>query len=290
MKLAADKDWGCAISLPRRSASCPKGPGRLRSPSSSKRTATTLSRGCGVEWARRQRSRGARAHAAGTAETPQRAAADHDARGDDRGRCARMPRFKRCSIESPTARSRCGSVLRSCSARRCRCSVLTLQVVCRAGAAARVRPRADAPCATCPGGRAGPGGAPAFSREGRGEGIPAEGTAAGGRGRGRGATARTLKLSREPALGALARDTGELGKRAAGVLARVEWPGKPGARGAGYASHRRGTAAIQRRTRHLPATCVLPAISLTDAAARSSRPRFWDRSSRSVRPRFPSES
>jgi mono/diheme cytochrome c family protein len=37
-----------------------------------------------------------------------------------------------------------------------------------------------------------------------------------------------LKLSREPALSGLARDTGELGKRAAGVLARIEWPGKPG--------------------------------------------------------------
>ena len=93
----------------------------------------------------------------------------------------------------------------------------------RSGAAA-----SDAPCATCPGARAGPGGAPAFPRDGRGEGLPAEGTAAGGRGRGRGATARTLKLSREPALGALARDSAELGKRAAGVLARVEWPGKPG--------------------------------------------------------------
>jgi mono/diheme cytochrome c family protein/glucose/arabinose dehydrogenase len=94
----------------------------------------------------------------------------------------------------------------------------------------RGRPAAsDAPCATCPGGRAGPGGAPAFPRGGGGESIPAEGSAAGGRGRGRGGTtARTLKLSGEPALGALAHDTGELGKRAAGVLARVEWPGKPG--------------------------------------------------------------
>jgi mono/diheme cytochrome c family protein len=39
-----------------------------------------------------------------------------------------------------------------------------------------------------------------------------------------------LKLTREPALGTLAsRDAGELGKRAAALLARIEWPGKPGA-------------------------------------------------------------
>jgi mono/diheme cytochrome c family protein/glucose/arabinose dehydrogenase len=78
------------------------------------------------------------------------------------------------------------------------------------------------PCPTCPGGRAGPGGAPAFQR-------PTEGEAGRGRGRG-GASGPMLKLTREPALSAVAaRDTGDLGKRAASVLARVEWPGKPGA-------------------------------------------------------------
>lgn len=85
----------------------------------------------------------------------------------------------------------------------------------------------DAPCPTCPGGRAGPGGAPAFSSGGArgGEG------AGGGRGRGRGGSSGpALKLTREPALGALAtRDTGELGKRATALLARMEWPGKAGA-------------------------------------------------------------
>jgi mono/diheme cytochrome c family protein len=36
-------------------------------------------------------------------------------------------------------------------------------------------------------------------------------------------------LTREPALSALAREPGDLGKRAAGVLDRMTWPGKAGA-------------------------------------------------------------
>ena len=77
-------------------------------------------------------------------------------------------------------------------------------------------PIANAPCPTCPGGRAGPGGGYAFER-------PA---AAGGRGGG----TRTVRLTREPAaLSALAAAGGELGSRAASVLGRIEWPGKPGA-------------------------------------------------------------
>lgn len=94
----------------------------------------------------------------------------------------------------------------------------------------------EPPCPTCPGGRAGPGGAPAFPR-GTGAALPPEGgpapagrVAGGGRGRGRGATSPPLKVTREPALVALAaRDHGEFGQRAASVLARVQWPGKPGA-------------------------------------------------------------
>jgi len=94
----------------------------------------------------------------------------------------------------------------------------------------------EAICPTCPGGRGGPGGAPAFPRNpGRGAALPPEGGAvAGGRrggrgGRGRGAGGPALKLTREPAIGSLAAtDTGDLGKRGAGVLARVEWPGKAG--------------------------------------------------------------
>jgi mono/diheme cytochrome c family protein/glucose/arabinose dehydrogenase len=88
------------------------------------------------------------------------------------------------------------------------------------------------PCPTCPGGRAGPGGAYAFPR------TPAGGTprgavpgttpgaaSAGGRGGSRG-----LRLNSEPAaLSALAAGASDLSARAAGVLARVEWPGKPGA-------------------------------------------------------------
>ncbi len=85
----------------------------------------------------------------------------------------------------------------------------------RGGAAA-----AGLPCPTCPGGRAGPGGAYAFPRR---PADPADAAAnrAGGRG---------LRLNREPAaLSALAAAGGDLGPRAASLLARVEWPGKPGA-------------------------------------------------------------
>jgi mono/diheme cytochrome c family protein len=72
---------------------------------------------------------------------------------------------------------------------------------------------ANAPCPTCPGGRAGPGGAYAFPQAPRPVPRP-----------------RVLRLSREPAaLSALARSEGELGTRAATLLARVEWPDKPGA-------------------------------------------------------------
>jgi mono/diheme cytochrome c family protein/glucose/arabinose dehydrogenase len=89
---------------------------------------------------------------------------------------------------------------------------------------------AGAPCPTCPGGRAGPGGAAAFPRGDRGDASSAEAATAEGRGRGRGGTAaRSVKVSREPALSALVGETSELGKRAAHVLARIEWPGKPGA-------------------------------------------------------------
>ena len=71
---------------------------------------------------------------------------------------------------------------------------------------------ASAPCPTCPGGRAGPGGAhvsagaqPAPTR------LP------------------PLRLNAEPsAFVALAGKGGDLGTRAAALIARVEWPGKPG--------------------------------------------------------------
>ena len=75
-----------------------------------------------------------------------------------------------------------------------------------------------APCPTCPGGRAGPGGAYAFARP------PA--AAGGGTGRGAGPG---LRLVREPlALTEWARRGGEFGSRAAAVVARITWPGKVG--------------------------------------------------------------
>ena len=70
------------------------------------------------------------------------------------------------------------------------------------------------PCPTCPGARGGPGGSYAFPQA-----PPAPPVAR-----------RPTRLSREPlAFSALAATTGDLGPRAATVLARVEWPGKPGA-------------------------------------------------------------
>jgi mono/diheme cytochrome c family protein len=75
-------------------------------------------------------------------------------------------------------------------------------------------PLPNAPCPTCPGGRAGPGGAYAFPQAPR----PAP------------VASRPTRLSTEPvAFSALASSTTELASRAAAVLARVEWPGKPGA-------------------------------------------------------------
>ena len=82
----------------------------------------------------------------------------------------------------------------------------------------RTRPQetGSAPCPTCPGGRAGPGGAYAFPRP------PAE--PAAGRGSG-----PALRLNGAPAIVDLASRDDELSARATAVLARVTWPGKPGA-------------------------------------------------------------
>ena len=75
------------------------------------------------------------------------------------------------------------------------------------------------PCPTCPGARGGPGGAYAF-RDGMVTPAPS----------GRGSGTRTVKVGREPAaLSAMAARGGELGTRVKALLARVEWPGKPGA-------------------------------------------------------------
>ena len=81
------------------------------------------------------------------------------------------------------------------------------------GAAVAAAPQ---PCPTCPGGRAGPGGAYAF---------PRPQTSGPGRGGGSG-----LRLSRPPeALLRTASRGDSLSARATDVLARIAWPGKPGA-------------------------------------------------------------
>jgi putative membrane-bound dehydrogenase-like protein len=100
-----------------------------------------------------------------------------------------------------------------------------------AGAGGRGGAAAGAAAGTARGQRGGPGGAPAFPREGgQGRaGAAAEGGApSGGRG-GRGGAAGVLRLHREPALTALAEATNDTGRRATALLARIEWPGKPGA-------------------------------------------------------------
>jgi mono/diheme cytochrome c family protein/glucose/arabinose dehydrogenase len=77
----------------------------------------------------------------------------------------------------------------------------------------------NAPCETCPGGRGGPGGARAFPGALEGATPPAPPARAGG---------PFVTLTREPALIGVAAEKGELGDRAAKVLARIGWPGKPG--------------------------------------------------------------
>src|SRR4029453_5074959 len=70
------------------------------------------------------------------------------------------------------------------------------------------------PCPTCPGARGGPGGSYAFPQAPR----PAP------------VSPRPTRLSKEPAtFTALATTTTDLGPRAAALLAKLEWPGKPGA-------------------------------------------------------------
>ena len=90
-----------------------------------------------------------------------------------------------------------------------------------------------APCPTCPGGRAGPGGAYAFSDARGGGAAPATAptvVARGSAGGGRGAGGPRLRLNSEPStFSAMTSQPGDLSTRAAALLARVDWPGKPGA-------------------------------------------------------------
>jgi mono/diheme cytochrome c family protein len=77
-----------------------------------------------------------------------------------------------------------------------------------------------APCPTCPGGRAGPGGAYAYTRP---DAPPADPSASGG-----GRAGTLLRLNREPvALTGLV-TSDPLTSRVKAVLARISWPGKPG--------------------------------------------------------------
>jgi mono/diheme cytochrome c family protein len=91
-----------------------------------------------------------------------------------------------------------------------------------------------APCPTCPGGRAGPGGAYAFD-DMRPQAAPTtagggRGAGPGGRGGGGGRGGPRLQIGREPAtFVVLAGGSDTLAPRAANLLTRIEWPGKPGA-------------------------------------------------------------
>jgi putative membrane-bound dehydrogenase-like protein len=83
------------------------------------------------------------------------------------------------------------------------------------------RPGSPLPCPTCPGGRAGPGGAYAYSK-------PEDFVTASGR-RAAPPGARVLRLNREPlALSDAVARGDALGSRVATVLDRVRWPGKAG--------------------------------------------------------------
>lgn len=88
-----------------------------------------------------------------------------------------------------------------------------------------------APCPTCPGGRAGPGGGYAFEDARPSVMLPPPPPSGifVARGGGRGGSGRRLRLSQEPAALSAMAAGGDLGTRAASVLEHVEWPGKPGA-------------------------------------------------------------
>ena len=81
-------------------------------------------------------------------------------------------------------------------------------------------PDPAAPCPTCPGGRAGPGGAYAFPR-------PQDTAAMAALGGGRGG--QRMRLLGEPrTFTSLAGVPGDIGPRVVALLERVTWPGKPG--------------------------------------------------------------
>jgi mono/diheme cytochrome c family protein/HEAT repeat protein len=101
-----------------------------------------------------------------------------------------------------------------------------------AGAGAAAAPGGAAAAGNARGQRGGPGGAPAFPREGgagRADAAAEGGAPAGGGRGGRAGGPGVLRLHHEPALAALAASGGDAGQRATALLARIEWPGKPGA-------------------------------------------------------------
>jgi mono/diheme cytochrome c family protein/glucose/arabinose dehydrogenase len=87
-------------------------------------------------------------------------------------------------------------------------------------------PASDAPCNTCPGGRAGPGGAPAFPSAPAGRGGAVPNTNAGGRG----TDGPRLRMAVKPAVADMPTTLPpDAAARLSAVLARIDWPGKAGA-------------------------------------------------------------
>ncbi|MSO51720.1 MAG: dehydrogenase [Acidobacteria bacterium] len=95
---------------------------------------------------------------------------------------------------------------------------LQLEATMPGSPASRAGGAGPAPEGTGVGQRGGPGGAPAFPVQ------SAAGPTAAGR-----ADGPLLRLNSEPALSALVGGGGVAGDRASALLARIEWPGKPGA-------------------------------------------------------------
>ena len=132
---------------------------------------------------------------------------------------------------------------------------------------------ANAPCPTCPGSRGGPGGAYAFPGVREAQQAAATGTSAG-----RGGGGPRLRLRQEPAaLTTLAAGTGEMSTRAAAVLARVEWPTKPG-----VGERRRPADACRAHAiRSRPGgvskrVSVLPPTGRARTGSRRGKPRRFD--------------
>ena len=96
---------------------------------------------------------------------------------------------------------------------------------------------------------------------------------------------RIVRLNREPAaLSALAASGGDLGTAGHGVLARVEWPGKPGAAAPIAPLTRRRAAALRRRPgglqEHLPG---LPSAGRTRPGEARAQPRRLGAGARAAR-------